>query len=58
MNNTSFNQLDKIIYVDDIKVQLYLLYKYYAYYSFAFDKINIYEYLIFISIIKYFYSKT
>lgn len=33
------------MHVDSIEVQVYLIYKYYAYYGFVFDEINIYKYL-------------
>ena len=52
LNSKSFNYLDNIVYVHSIKIWLCLIYKYYMHCSFAFNRISIYKYLQFVSIIK------
>ncbi len=52
LNGQSFNQSDDIVRVDGTKVQLCSMYEHYAYCGSAFQKISIYEYLQFVSIVK------
>ena len=52
LNDKSFNQLDNIVHIDGTKIRPCSMYKHYAYRAFAFDKISIYKYLQFVSIIK------
>lgn len=52
LNSKSYNQLDNIMCIDSIKIWPYSMYKYYAHHSFIFDRISIYKYLQFISIVK------
>ena len=42
------------MHVDGTKIRLSLMYKHYAYQSFAFDRKSIYKYLQFVSIMKQF----
>ena len=52
LNDKSFNQLDDIVCIDGIKIRPYSIDKHYVYRGFEFDRINIYEYLQFVSIMK------
>ncbi len=52
-NSQSFNQSDDIVRIDGTKVQPYSMYKHYIHRGSAFDKISIYEYLRFVSIVKH-----
>lgn len=44
LGGQDFNQLDNIIYVDNRKMRLYLIYKNYIYHSLVFQKLSIYKY--------------
>ena len=52
LNIENFNQLDNIVWVDGRKVQLCLMYEYYAYCGPVFDDISLYKYLQFVFIMK------
>ncbi len=52
LNGQNFNQLDNIVRVDGNKIRPYSMYEYYAYRGSALDKISIYKYLQFVSIVK------
>ena len=52
LNSKSLNQSDNIVRIDDIKIRHCSMYEHYAYCGSAFDRISIYKYLQFISIMK------
>ena len=52
LNGQNFNQSDNIVCVNGAKVKLCFMYKYYAYCSLAFEKVNIYKYFWFVFIVK------
>ncbi len=52
LNGQSFNQSDDIVHVNGTIVQSYSMYEHYTHRGSAFDKISIYEYLQFVSIVK------
>ncbi len=52
LNCQNFNQSDNIIRVDSIKIRLCSMYEHYTHCGSAFDRISIYKYLQFVSIVK------
>ncbi len=52
LNSQNFHQSDDIVRVDGIKIRPYSMYEHYAYRGFVFDRISIYKYLQFVSIVK------
>ncbi len=52
LNDQSFNQSDDIMHIDSTKIRPCSIYEHYVYRGFAFDRINIYEYLQIVSIVK------
>ena len=52
LNSQSFNQSDDIFGVDGIKVWSCSIYEHYTYQGSTFNKISIYKYLQFVSIVK------
>ena len=52
LNGKNFNQLDEIICVDGTKIRPCSIYEHYTYRGSIFDRISIYKYLQFISIVK------
>lgn len=53
LDGQDFNQSDDIMYINSGKLRLYLIYKHYIYHGLAFQKLNIYKYFQYISIIKH-----
>ncbi len=52
LNSQNFNQSDDIVRVDGTKIRPCSMYKHYAHRGSAFDRISIYKYLQFVSIVK------
>ncbi len=52
LNGQNFNQSYDLVYVDGTKIQPCSMYEHYAHGGSAFDRISIYEYLQFVSIVK------
>lgn len=44
LSGENFNQSNNIVYINNTKVRLYLIYKHYIYCGFAFKERGIYEY--------------
>ena len=44
LSRQNFNQSNNIVYVNNAKVSLYLIYKYYVHFSLEFEKVSIYKY--------------
>ncbi len=57
LNSQNFNQSDDIVHVDDTKIRPCSMYEYYAHRGSAFDRISIYKYLQFVSIVNNLNSK-
>lgn len=52
LNSHNFNQSNNIVHVKNTRIRLYIIYKYYAHHDFILDKISIYEYIQFVSIMN------